>query len=188
SRNVSNPPVSAAIGSNLRRSRPRRIPRLRCPRPVMQNPTPQAAVARHRRRLATFTRHEGDTHMKLGFVSAILPDLDLDHVLAFARESGFAAVEAMCWPAGRAERRYAGVTHVDAALFGRREADGILALCERHGVKLSGLGYYPNPLAADEREAAVCIEHLKKVISAAALLGVNQVNTFIGRDPVRSLD
>jgi sugar phosphate isomerase/epimerase len=126
--------------------------------------------------------------MKLGFVSAILPDLNLEQVLAFARESGFATVEAMCWPAGRAERRYAGVTHVDAALFGRHEADGVLALCERHGVTLSGLGYYPNPLAADEREAAVCIEHLKKVISAAALLGVNQVNTFIGRDPVRSLD
>jgi len=125
--------------------------------------------------------------MKLGFVSAILPELDLGGVLEFARVAGFAAVEPMCWPVGRAERRYAGVTHIDASRFGRPEAERVRALCARHGVTLSGLGYYPNPLAADEREAAVYIEHLKKVISAAALLGVNQVNTFIGRDPARSL-
>ncbi len=123
--------------------------------------------------------------MKLGFVSAILPDLDLDGVLAFARGSGYSAVEPMCWPVGKAERRYAGVTHVDASRFGRPEADAVLALCARHGVALSGLGYYPNPLAADEREADVCIGHLKKVISAAAMLGVSQVNTFVGRDPAR---
>ena len=61
-----------------------------------------------------------------------------------------------------------------------------MALCARHGVTLSGLGYCPNPLTADEREAEVCIGHLKKVITAAALLGVNQVNTFIGRDPARA--
>jgi sugar phosphate isomerase/epimerase len=124
--------------------------------------------------------------MRLGFVSAILPELDLGGVLAFAREAGFGTVEAMCWPVGRAERRYAGVTHVDASRFGRPEAAAVKALCERHGVTLSGLGYYPNPLAADEREAAVYIEHLKRVISAAALLGIKQVNTFIGRDPARS--
>jgi sugar phosphate isomerase/epimerase len=126
--------------------------------------------------------------MKLGFVSAILPDLDLDHVLAFAKEAGFETVEPMCWPVGRAERRYAGVTHIDASRFGRPEADAVLALCARHRVSLSGLGYYPNLLAADEGEAEVCIGHLKKVISAAALLGVNQVNTFVGRDPARTPD
>jgi len=125
--------------------------------------------------------------MKLGFVSAILADLDLDGVLAFAREAGYGAVEPMCWPVGRAERRYAGVTHVDVSRFGKAEADAVRALCARHGVALSGLGYYPNPLAADEREASVAIGHLEKVISAAALLGVNQVNTFVGRDPARSL-
>src|SRR5271165_547332 len=125
--------------------------------------------------------------MKLGFVSAILPDLDLDGVPAFASEAGFDAVEPMCWPVGRAERRYAGVTHVDVSEFGRAEADAVTALCARHGVALSGLGYYPNPPAADEREASVAIGHLKQVISAAAVLGVNQVNTFVGRDPARSL-
>lgn len=46
--------------------------------------------------------------MKLGFVSAILPELSLDEVLSFASREGFAAVEVMCWPVGRADRRFDG--------------------------------------------------------------------------------
>jgi sugar phosphate isomerase/epimerase len=126
--------------------------------------------------------------MQLGFVSAILPEFDLDGVLALAAAEGFGTVEAMCWPVGKAERRYAGVTHVDVTTFGDREADAVRALTERHGVSLSALGYYPNPLVADEREAAVYIEHLMRVISAAARLGVPRVTTFIGRDHTRTID
>ena len=51
--------------------------------------------------------------MKLGFVSAILPELSLEEVLGFAAEAGYSSVEVMCWPPGKAERRYAGVTHLD---------------------------------------------------------------------------
>ena len=123
--------------------------------------------------------------MKLGFVSAILADQSLEQVFAFARDAGFTTVELMCWPVGRAERRYAGVTHLDAANLTPAEATRVRALAGAHGLSISGLGYYPNPLAADEREAAVYLEHLKKVISASAALGVNLVNTFVGRDPAR---
>jgi sugar phosphate isomerase/epimerase len=125
--------------------------------------------------------------MKLGFVSAILPDLDLEGVLTFARATGFDTIEAMCWPVGKAERRYAGVTHVDAAALQPADVQRVQELCRRLGVTLSGLGYYPNPLAPDEKEAAVYIDHLKKVITASALLGIGQVNTFLGRDPARSV-
>ena len=125
--------------------------------------------------------------MKLGFVSAILPDLDLPGVLGFAREAGYDTVELMCWPVGQAERRYAGVTHLDAAAFNAADAQRVRDLSTRHGVGISGLGYYPNPLAADAAEAGVYIEHLKKVITASALLGINQVNTFIGRNPALSV-
>ena len=48
--------------------------------------------------------------MKLGFVSAILPEFSVEQVLAFAGEEGFGCVELMCWPVGKAERKYAGVT------------------------------------------------------------------------------
>ena len=53
---------------------------------------------------------------------------------------------------------------------------------------ISGLGYYPNLLTPDQAEARVCLEHLKKVIAAARLLGVGVVNTFVGRDWTRSVD
>ncbi|MCR4413126.1 MAG: sugar phosphate isomerase/epimerase [Thermoguttaceae bacterium] len=126
--------------------------------------------------------------MKLGFVSAILPDLALDEVLSFAAAEGFACVEVMCWPRGKAERRYAGVTHVDVESFGPADAARIKELLAKTGVAISGLGYYPNPLAPDRAEAEIYVEHIKKVIRAAALLGVGVVNSFIGRDPRRSVD
>ncbi len=126
--------------------------------------------------------------MKLGFVSAILPELSLEEVLAFAAAEGFACVELMCWPKGRAERRYAGVTHLEVAGFDARAADGVRALVERHRVAISGLGYYPNPLAPDPAEARVYVEHLQCVIRAAHLLGVGLVNTFVGRDWTRTVD
>ncbi len=126
--------------------------------------------------------------MQLGFVSAILPDLDLKDLLAFAQTSGFQCVELMCWPVGKAERRYAGVTHLDVTDFGRKAADQVNALCAQSGVGISGLGYYPNPLVANGTEANVYIDHLKRVIDASALLGINLVNTFIGREPTESLE
>jgi sugar phosphate isomerase/epimerase len=94
----------------------------------------------------------------------------------------------MCWPVGKAERRYAGVTHVDVADFSDDEAAKINALMESCGVTISGLGYYPNPLAPDKDEAAVYIAHIKAVIEAAKKLGVSVVNTFIGRDWTRSVE
>jgi sugar phosphate isomerase/epimerase len=126
--------------------------------------------------------------MKLGFVSAILPDLSLEEVLQFASAEGFSCVELMCWPVGKAERRYAGVTHVDATGFTQADADRVNDLAADAGVSISGLGYYPNPLAPDPDEAAVAVEHIKRVIEASALLGVNLVNTFVGRDWQRSVD
>jgi len=125
--------------------------------------------------------------MQLGFVSAILPDLNLDQTLAFAAEHGFSTVEAMCWPVGVAERRYAGVTHVDVTNFDENEAEKVNSLLKQHGVSFSALGYYPNPICSDEKEAAICIGHLEKVIRASALLGLNLVNTFVGRDHTRSV-
>ena len=126
--------------------------------------------------------------MQLGFVSAILPDLNLEEVFAFAAETGYDCVELMCWPKGKAERRYAGVTHIDVTDFSEKDAEEINALAASYGVSISGLGYYPNPLTADHEEGQVYIDHIKKVIHAAGLLGVNQMNTFIGRDYSKSID
>lgn len=120
--------------------------------------------------------------MKLGFVSAILPEFTLDEVLAFARLHGFSTVEAMCWPHGRAERRFAGVTHVDVDELSAARVDEILGRCASHGVTLSALGYYPNPLDPDPEVSGHAVGHLRKVIAGARALGLDTVNTFVGRD------
>ena len=126
--------------------------------------------------------------MKLGFVSAILPDLSLEEVVQFASQEGFSCVELMCWPVGQAERRYAGVTHIDVVGFTEVDAARVRELMASAGVSISGLGYYPNPLVPDADEAQVYIAHIKQVIRAARQIGVDLVNTFIGRDWTRSVE
>ncbi|MGD0537353.1 MAG: sugar phosphate isomerase/epimerase family protein [Verrucomicrobiota bacterium] len=126
--------------------------------------------------------------MKLGFVTAILPELNLNQILAFAAAERLACVEVMCWPVGKAERKYAGITHLNVTGFTQAQADDVSALCAKHGVSLSGLGYYPNPLDPDPVTAKKATDHLKKVILAAELLGLKNVNTFVGRDWTKSVD
>jgi sugar phosphate isomerase/epimerase len=126
--------------------------------------------------------------MKLGFVTAIVPELSLEQVLTLARDEGFGCVEVMCWPVGRAERKYAGVTHINTTGFTSAQADDVNALCAQYGVSISGLGYYPNPLDPNPEVARVAVNHLKRVIVAAKKLGLRNVNTFIGRDWTKSVD
>jgi sugar phosphate isomerase/epimerase len=126
--------------------------------------------------------------IKIGFLSVILGELSFEEVIEFAAESGLSCVEIPCWPAGKAERKYAGVSHIDVAGMTGKRADEINKLLKKKNVMISGLGYYPNPLDPDESKAQFYIEHLKKVISAAAMLGVPVVNTFIGRDQNKNIE
>src|SRR6185437_15726497 len=111
--------------------------------------------------------------MRLGFVSAILPDYTLEQVFRFARDEGFACVELMCWPPGKADRRYAGVTHLDVTSLNEERIGQVRDLVKKTGVSISGLGYYPNPLDPDPASRQVIGEHLKRVIEAAPRLGLN---------------
>ncbi len=126
--------------------------------------------------------------MKLGFVTAILPEFSLAEIFHAAAELGYSCVEVMCWPPGKSERRYAGVTHLDATSLDDDAIAHVRDLSELHGIEISGLGYYPNPLSSDAAECRVAVEHLHKLIDAAAALGVNVVNSFIGRDPTLSVE
>ena len=125
--------------------------------------------------------------LDLGFVSAILADNSFEEVIEFAGKNRFACVEIMCWPKGKAERRYAGVTHIDADILDEAKIAEIKTTLENNKVYISGLGYYPNPLDPDVQKAEVYIEHIKKVIGAAARLGIGVVNTFIGRDQTKNV-
>lgn len=126
--------------------------------------------------------------MNLGFASAIFPELTLEQVLAHARVEGFQCVEIMCWPRGKADRKYAGVTHIDVIKFDHSDARRVLDLCAKHRVAISALSYYPNPLDPRLEVASKAVEHLKKVIHAAAILGLKNINTFVGRDWTKSVD
>lgn len=123
--------------------------------------------------------------MKLGFVTAILAELSFEDVLKVAHQSGYQCVEVMCWPHGKAERRYAGVTHIDVNDY---DVEEIHSLCAKYGVSISGLGYYPNMLSADAAESETAVRHFTSVIDASAALGVNVANTFVGRDPKKTVD
>jgi sugar phosphate isomerase/epimerase len=126
--------------------------------------------------------------IKLGFLSVILGELSFEDIIEFAAESGLACVEIPCWPAGKAERKYASVSHIDVANLSENGAAEINRVLRKKSVTISGLGYYPNPLDPDESKSQFYIEHLKKVVTAAAMLGVPVVNTFIGRDSNRNTE
>jgi sugar phosphate isomerase/epimerase len=126
--------------------------------------------------------------MQLGFVSAILGDLSLEDVLSFAASEGYQCVEAMCWPEAKEDRPYGGVCHIDVTNFTQAQADDVRALCDKHGVPLSALGYYANALSDDANEAEVARSHFKKVIAAAPLLGLSHVNGFIGANRHKPLE
>jgi sugar phosphate isomerase/epimerase len=126
--------------------------------------------------------------LKLGFVSAILGDFGLDHVVRFAGSHGFSCIEVMCWPADNSDsRRYAGVTHIDVNALDAKKIADIHYMLKEANVTISALGYYPNPLDPDPNRSEFYLEHIKQVIRGAAKLGVPVVNTFIGRDTSRNI-
>jgi len=126
--------------------------------------------------------------MKLGLMSAALPNLSLPQLAEWAAGNGFEMLELACWPVSKAERRYAGVTHIDVTTLTPAKAKEALGVMEQHHLQISSLGYYPNPLHPDLEHRALVIDHLKKVIVAAELLNVPIVGTFVGRDKDRTFE
>jgi sugar phosphate isomerase/epimerase len=124
----------------------------------------------------------------LGFVSAIMADKSFEEVIDFASTNKFKCVEIMCWPVGKAERRYAGVTHVNVDELGDDKVQYIKNYLNDKGVYISGLGFYPNALDPDRETSEKAFSHILKVIEAAVKLEIPVVNTFIGRDPKRNVE
>ena len=127
--------------------------------------------------------------MKLGILTAPFSDTKLDDVAAWAKSAGFSALEIACWPASGGEaRRYAGTSHINVDGLSKAQASDMMARLHSQGMEISGLGYYPNPLHSDESHRDRVIGHLKKVITAASLMGVRVVNTFVGGDRTLTVD
>ena len=126
--------------------------------------------------------------MKLGFVSAILDGWTFEEVIDTAAGYGYSAVEVACWPRGKSERRYAGVSHIDVERLDEERIEQIQSYCLEKDVEISSLAYYPNTMDGDLERRQANIDHLKKVITASARLGVNLVTTFIGRDQNKTIE
>lgn len=126
--------------------------------------------------------------MKLGVMTAILGDWDFEGMMDIAAQYKLECVEVACWPRGKAERRYAGVSHINVDELSDEKAASILKYSEDKKVEISALAFYPNVLDADAEKSAAAIAHLKKVMDASAKLGVNLVTTFIGRDQTKTVE
>lgn len=128
--------------------------------------------------------------MKLGLVSAILEMYDYEKMIDTVAGMGLQCVEVACWPSGKAERRYAGVSHIDVdrVLEDGAYAKHILAYAAEKGVEILSLAFYPNTMDEDPEKRAANTGHLKKVICASAILGVNMVTTFIGRAQSKTVE
>jgi sugar phosphate isomerase/epimerase len=125
--------------------------------------------------------------VKLGFLTVPFGGWSLEQVARWAKDNGFEVLEIACWPPASGDaRRYAGVTHIDVESLDDAGAAEINELLAGIGIEIAGLGYYPNNLDPDPDHRAAANEHTRKVIRAAARLGVGVVNTFVGRDKDRS--
>lgn len=127
--------------------------------------------------------------MKLGIMTAAFPNSSIQDVMRWAGENGYQSLEVACWPAAveGQKRRYGGVSHIDVDSLDDAKADEIRSVADENGVQISGLGYYPNHMDSDPDTRAECNAHLRKVMEAAAKLGVDVVGTFLGRDTTRTV-
>ena len=127
--------------------------------------------------------------MKLGLLTAPFEDMPLKDVASWATVNGFSALEIACWPSlGGEKRRYAGTSHIDVSDLTQVQASEITGMLTDLEIEVSGLGYYPNPLHSDPSHRDEVISHLKKVITAAQIMNISVVNTFVGGDRSLNVD
>jgi sugar phosphate isomerase/epimerase len=123
--------------------------------------------------------------MKLGFLTACMPERPLEEIAAFAQQQGFEALELAAWP-GEGNRPFVA-RHLAAEAFDAAEEERVRRALGDHGLTLSALAFYDNNLHPDPAEREAIHAHLRACIDAAGKLGGVPVGTFIGRDPSRSV-
>jgi sugar phosphate isomerase/epimerase len=121
--------------------------------------------------------------MKLGFLTACLPQMSLEDLFRWAHAEGFQTLELAAWPV--ASTRDYQARQIDAARFTKQDALKVREMLAHHGLSVSAMAYYDNTLDPDPERRKQCINHLKAVIRTAALLEVPLVGTFVGGRPDR---
>jgi sugar phosphate isomerase/epimerase len=119
--------------------------------------------------------------MKLGFLTACLPNMALDDLVAWASKQGFDTLELAAWPVD-SSRDYQA-RQIDAAKFTKTDARRVREIFDRNGMDISAMAYYDNNLDPDPEKRKNNLNHLKKVINVASMLDVKLVGTFVGGRP-----
>jgi sugar phosphate isomerase/epimerase len=125
--------------------------------------------------------------MKLGFLTACMPERSLEEIAAWAGSNGFEALELAAWPSLGDRPFTASHVHADAEHGAAAEAERVLGILDASGLAVSALAYYDNNLSPDPAEREAFHRHLRLCVDVAAELGGVPVGTFIGRDPGRSV-
>ena len=88
--------------------------------------------------------------MKLGFLTACMPERSLEDIAAWAAANGYEALELAAWPSF-GDRPFTA-SHVKADAFDEAEQRRVRTALEENGLVVSALAYYDNNLAADPAE------------------------------------
>ena len=123
--------------------------------------------------------------MKLGLLTACMPERTLEQVAQWAGSHGYDTLEIAAWP--REDDRPFTASHLAVEGFGEAEAERAQALLADNGLRVSALAYYPNNLHPDREQRRIAHGYVRACVDAAALLGGVPVGTFVGRDPGRSV-
>jgi sugar phosphate isomerase/epimerase len=118
--------------------------------------------------------------MKLGFLTACLPKLSLEEIADWAVSQGYEALEVAAWP-DLGDRPFVA-THLNVETFGTQDVARVKEIFHSRGLTLSSIAFYDNNLHPDLDERKKINQHVMRCIDAAALLGVESVGTFVGRD------
>ena len=119
--------------------------------------------------------------MRIGFLTACLPDIELKKLVSWASQQGFKSLELAAWPF-ESNRDYQA-RQIDAAKFSKDDAKRVNDLFLENQMEISAMAYYDNNLHPDLNKRHYYLNHLKKVIDTASLLNVKLVGTFVGSIP-----
>ncbi len=121
--------------------------------------------------------------MKLGFLTACLPQVPFEDLVSWASGEGFDAIELAAWPRKSRRKHVAG--QLDVVTMTKDDASRARDVLDRSGIRISAMAYYDNNLHPDTKKRREHHEHLRKVIDAASQLDVRLVGTFVGGRPVK---
>ena len=109
--------------------------------------------------------------MKLGYITACLPQLQLEDLVKWSAGAGFQFLELAAWPY-ESDRDYQA-RQIDAANFSNEKAEMVKEIFDKYGMAISALAYYDNNLHPDLKKENFISITLKKSLILLKCLKLN---------------